>query len=113
MQNHNHGHAKRNDMHKRGSTLEYDGIRNLNIPRIAVGYDTRSPGYRGCRPDEGAQRQRHLLAYRIELAEPHDAGDVSSGATINSVFPLGVGGHKAKGWMVVSTTTGVVGQWSE
>jgi len=46
MQNHNHRHGQCNDMHKRGGTLEYDSIRNLNVPRIAVGDNARGTGYR-------------------------------------------------------------------
>lgn len=105
MQNHDHCHPERNYVHERGGTLKYDGIRNLDVSRIAVGDDSRGPGYRRRWPDEGTQRQRRLLTYRVELAEPHDAGDVLSGAT-NSVFSVGVGGRRAKDWTAVSTTTG-------
>jgi hypothetical protein len=39
VQDHDHCHAKRHDMHEGRGTLEDYGICHLNIPRIAVGYD--------------------------------------------------------------------------
>jgi hypothetical protein len=75
MQDHNHRHGHCIDVHKRGCALEYDCIGDLNVPRIAVGDDARGTRYRRGRAHEGAQRQRHLFAYRVELAEPHDADD--------------------------------------
>lgn len=39
MQDHDYCHAKRHDMHKGRGTLEDNGICDLNISRIAVGYD--------------------------------------------------------------------------
>jgi hypothetical protein len=54
MQDHNHRHAKRNDMHERSSTLENDSIGDLNVPRIAIRYDARGPGDRRRRADQGA-----------------------------------------------------------
>lgn len=59
-------------MHKGRGALEYNGIRNLNIPRIAVRYDASWPGNCRCRAHQGAQRHGRLLAYRVELTEPHD-----------------------------------------
>jgi len=44
MQDHNYGHSKRNDMHKRGGTLEDDCIGNLNVSGITVGNDAGGPG---------------------------------------------------------------------
>lgn len=44
MQDHNYGHSKRNDMHKRCGTFKNDCIGNLNIPGITVGNDAGSPG---------------------------------------------------------------------
>lgn len=52
MQNHDHRHTKRNDVHERGGALEYDRVRNLNVPRIAIGDDARGPGYRRRRSNE-------------------------------------------------------------
>lgn len=72
MQDHDHSHCKGNDMHKRGGTFEDDGIRNFNVSRITVRDDAGRPGNRRRRAHEGAQRQRYLLAYCIEVAEPHD-----------------------------------------
>lgn len=46
MQDHNHRHGERNDVHKRGGALEYDCIGDLNVPRIAVGDDARGTRYR-------------------------------------------------------------------
>ena len=45
MQDHDHGHPQRDDVHERSSTLEDDGIRQLNIPSIAVGDDARGARY--------------------------------------------------------------------
>jgi hypothetical protein len=44
MQDHDYGHRKRNDVHKRGGTLEDDSIRNLNVSRITVRDDAGGPG---------------------------------------------------------------------
>lgn len=76
-------------MHKRCGTFKNDCIGNLNIPGITVGNDAGSPGDWRSRAHEGAQRQRHLCAYCIEITESHDALMVmssSSSATTNRTF---------------------------
>jgi hypothetical protein len=46
MKDHNHCHAKSNDMHEGGRALKDDGIGDLNVSRIAVRDDARGTGDR-------------------------------------------------------------------
>lgn len=39
VQDHDHRHSKGNDVDEGRSALENDGVGQLDIPRIAVGYD--------------------------------------------------------------------------
>lgn len=40
MQNHYNSHGECNDMHKRSGAFEDNRVGQLNISRIAVGYDS-------------------------------------------------------------------------
>jgi hypothetical protein len=44
MQDHNHSHTERQDMHEGCSTLKNDGICDFDVPRIAIGDEARRPG---------------------------------------------------------------------
>jgi hypothetical protein len=44
VQDHNHGHDKGGDVHEGGGALEDDGVGQLNIARIAVGFDAKRLG---------------------------------------------------------------------
>lgn len=59
-------------MHEGGSALEDDSIGDLNVSRIAVRDDARGTRDRRRRAHQEAQRQRRLLAYRIEITKAHD-----------------------------------------
>jgi hypothetical protein len=40
MQDHDNGHDQGHDVHKGGRALEDNGIRQFNVPRITVCFDT-------------------------------------------------------------------------
>jgi tellurite resistance protein len=71
MNNHNHRHDQRKDMHEINCALEYDRVRQLNAARVAVRL------YAGVAADgrygahERAQRYGRLFAYCVEVAEAH------------------------------------------
>lgn len=46
MQDHDHSHAQRQDMHERRGTLKDNCVRDLDIPRIAIGYEACRSGDR-------------------------------------------------------------------
>jgi hypothetical protein len=77
MQNHNDRHQQRNNMHEAGRTLEDNRVGELDIPRIAIGLDAMAPLNRRDLPHLGAERNRCLLANRVEVAETHRGGSSS------------------------------------
>lgn len=72
MQDHDHSHAERQNMHEGRGALKDNGICDFNVPRIAIGYEARRPGDCRRRAYQRAQRHRRFLAYRVELTESHD-----------------------------------------
>ncbi|RDW88593.1 hypothetical protein BP6252_00625 [Coleophoma cylindrospora] len=75
MEDHDHSHDQRGNVRERRRSLEDDGVRDLNVPRIAVGLDALAQEA-GDLAHERTQRYWCLGTDRLEVAEAHDR-DVS------------------------------------
>jgi hypothetical protein len=71
MDDHDHRHDQRENVHEVVGALEDDGVCQLNRPGVTLCLDAGSAVYLRRRAYEGAQRYRRLLTYRGEVAETH------------------------------------------
>ena len=72
---HDGSHDESQNVHKVGTTLEDDGVGQLNVPRITVGLDASGPSDARGRPNQGAERNGRLATYRLEVAEAHNVSE--------------------------------------
>lgn len=71
MDDHDDCHSQGHNMYHICSSLENNGIRNLDISRIAIREDSSCPGQLRLWPNQGAHGKRCLSTYRIEITEAH------------------------------------------
>jgi hypothetical protein len=71
VQDHNHRHDERDNMHKRRGALENDRVGQLDIPREAIRLNPERAGRRRVRTYHHTQRHRRLHTYRVEVSETH------------------------------------------
>lgn len=69
VQDHDDGHDEGDDVHNARRALEDDGVRELDVARVAVGLDADAGRHRGDGTDGRAQRQRRRVADVGEVAE--------------------------------------------
>ena len=73
MNDHDHGHDEREDVHEVVGGLEDERVRQHQRARVALGLDATAAGD-VLVADQGTQRYRRLCAYRCEVAETHGGG---------------------------------------
>lgn len=69
MQDHDDGHDEGHDVHDARRALKDNGVRELDVPRVAVRLDAHARRHRGDGTDRGAQRQGRRVADVGEVAE--------------------------------------------
>ena len=73
VKDHDHGHYEGDDMGEGGSALEDDGIRELDVASVAIGFYPNAKIGIANAAHEGAEGYRRIAAYRVEVAEAHIA----------------------------------------
>lgn len=75
MQNHDHRHDERNNVHSGRRPLKDDCVCELDVSRVARRLDAHAAACRRASADRGAQRERCILADAGEVAKArHDDG---------------------------------------
>jgi hypothetical protein len=73
VEDHDDGHDEGDDVGEGGGALEDDGVRELDVTGVAVGFYPDAEVDVADAAHEGAERYGRIAADRVEVAEAHGA----------------------------------------